>query len=248
MKRSRLTKLRVRKISGVDLGGALDPNVTLMKRRDPVAKEQSMMSFDEAIADLPPEKKAAILAAMEKAAGKKDAPAPDEMAKRLLAQVPEEVRKLLDAEKAESAKREEVAKRDAEEAKKAAADIAKRLADIEEANETREFVAKAKNIRFPLETGDLANVLRCVAKGRVMSPDLSKKFETALESVSKALSEGALAEIGSLGGESDNPNTKLQSIAKALKAQNPALSEIAALNEAYRLNPKLYEQARNARA
>lgn len=266
-------KLVVDEISFVDEGASPGARVAIYKRRDGV--EKSAMNLDQILSTMPEEQKNAILAALDAAqkagmeAGKLAAaaqppapPAPEapegpevvvEAAKpeqvACADQPPppaakpdpmaEEMKKRLDAERSEVAK-----------AKAEAESLRKRLDEITDRDEQREYVAKAKAMPLPtLDESELGTVLRSVAKGRVIPEALAKKFETALGAISTAIAKSKLFdEVGASGANDDgSPKSKLEAIAKSLKAADPQLSDAAAFTKAAEANPKLYEEARAQR-
>lgn len=259
----RYRKLRIGEVSVVDDGASPGARITLWKRRSGV--EKSTMNLDEILSKLPEEQRTVILASIEAAqkagmeaakaemqAAQPEPPkvevemqapaveppkAPVEAEKSADAPMPEEIKKRLDAERAEVAKAK--AERDA---------LAKRLADIEDRDEQREYVAKAKEMPLPgLVDDELATVLRSVAKGRAIPSALATKIEAVIKSASVALAKSKLLDdVGAPGGGSDgdSPQAKLEAVAKSLKAADPKLSDAAAFTKAAELNPSLYAEAR----
>lgn len=271
----RYRNLRIGEISGVDQGASPGALVTFWKRRSGV--EKSAMNLDQILSTMPEEQKNAILAAIDAAqkagmeAGKLAAQQPAPPADPAAAPAPEgpevvveaakpdpvacadqppppaakpdpmaeEMKKRLDAERSEVAK-----------AKAEAESLRKRLDEITDRDEQREYVAKAKAMPLPtLDESELGTVLRSVAKGRVIPEVLAKKFETALGAISTAIAKSKLFdEVGASGANDDgSPKSKLDAIAKSLKAADPKLSDAAAFTKAAEANPKLYEEARAQR-
>lgn len=266
----RYRNLRVAEVSGVDEGASPGARVTFWKRRDGV--EKSQMNLDQVLSALPEEQKTVILAAIEAAqkagmeaaaAAKPEPEAPEGPEVVVEAAKPEQVAcadqpapiapppaAKPDPMAEEMKKRLDVERSEVTKARAEAESLRKRLAEIDDREEHREFVAKAREMPLPtLDESELGSVLRAVAKGRAIPETVAKKFETAIRAVSTAIAKSKLFdEVGAPGANDDGTATsKLEAIAKSLKAADPSLSDAVAYAKAAESNPKLYEEARAQR-
>ena len=206
----------------------------------------STPTYASALAALPEEARAAIMSehdslkkALEtaKAAASKPEPTAAEKEAALMASLPAELRERLTSESK--------ARVDAE-ARAAAHE--KRIADLEEARISREYSEKAA--KYPhvlgLETGELAEALKCMELGRPITKELGEKVERSFSAMNAALEKSPIfAALGSKnrGGEM-SASQRLELIAKELQAKEPALSSAVALTKAIEQNPALYEEHR----
>lgn len=244
----RITKLRVDSIDGVDLGAAVDARITLMKRREGVAKDDGVeieisipaptetkpMTFDEVLAKLPPEEKkviedamAAASAAAQQQAEKAAKPADPEA--EMMKRLPEEIRKRLESEREERVT------------------LQKQLDSMRDENLTREHVEKARKHAVPgLAASDIAEVTKAIAKGAPLPAEIGKKLEASFGAVSEFVAKSKLlVEQGSAkgGAAEGTAEAELEVIAKRLVAEGKAKPD-QALAEAARTNPDVYKRFR----
>jgi hypothetical protein len=247
----RITKLRVDSIDGVDLGAAVEARITLMKRREGVAKddgteieisipaptETKPMTLEEVLAKLTPDEKkvvedamaAASAAAQQQAEKAKDPEA--EMMKRL----PEEIRKRM------------------EEDAQARVELQKRLDRMEDENVLREHVEKARKLSHGvpgLSHTEVAEVTKAIAQKRPLPEAVGKKLEQSFTAVNELIAKSKLfAEEGSSqgGGGDGSAESELKAIAKRLTAEEK-IPAARALAEAAKRNPELHARMRAEQA
>lgn len=243
----RATKLVVDAIDGVDLGAAVEARITLMKRREDVAKnegteieikipapeETPKMTLEEVLAKLSPEEKKIVEDALA-AASKAAESAPVEMAAKdpeaeMMKRLPEEIRKRLETER-----EERVA-------------LQKQLDTMRDENLTREHVEKARKLSVPgLAPAEIAEVTKAIAKGAALPAEIAKKLEASFGAVSEFVAKSALLqEQGSAKGgpSAGTAEAELEQIAKRLVDEGKAKPE-QALAKAAEVAPDVYKRFR----
>ncbi len=249
---TRLTKLVIKEFALVDKGAGKGVPITLTKRREP--QEIKKMTVDEILAKLPEADRAVMQAALA-AAAKKPEPAPEMKADQPPAGVAPGVAK------AWPTLSEEVKKHFVDQAKVAAEAEAKARADevkkadelraevqkLRDAEERREFIAKAEKLKAVpgLSTDELATLLHAVSKGRAVPSEIAKKLEASLASVDEVVRKSKLfSESGSLGrGGEGSARSKIEAIAKSILEKDAKLTIEKARVQAAESNPDLYREA-----
>lgn len=265
--KKRLRDLRVSSIDLVDLGEANNARITLAKRRDvetetaatqPVAKE-NQMTLEQLCAELGPEKAKIITDALE-AAGKKDAPPADPKADVMKELPPEVAKRLADLEVIEKraiAEREAVAKAEREAIEKQRKALEeevekqrKVLAELQDAEVTREYVAKARKLErgVPgLSHIELADVMKRLDRGQSIPEETAKKLNASFAAMNELVAKSrAFDEVGSSGGGSKTGTayTEIESIAKRYRDADPKLDKHEAIAKAAREHPELHARYR----
>lgn len=225
----KLIDLAIDEIAFVDAGAGKGVVQELWKRRAPQRKDQHM-TVDEILAKLPEEERKIVLEAMAAAAAAVKvaaAKAEPETPADPMAKLAPEIRKQLEAERAESAALKE------------------RVAKMEDDQLTREYVAKAA--AFPhlpgLVTADLGLVLKAADRGLPISKELGEKLTKAIASINATIAKSTLLEgKGSSAPTPTDAQGKIEGIAKALRDKDPTLTSAKAYAKALKENPELYRQ------
>jgi len=244
-----LTDIDVVEISVVDKGASGDdedrPRIVIAKRH----KVEKMMTLDEAMAGLAPEKQQAILMAVQEAA-KPAAPAAPAMPEKMEPEMPnpeapeapkpeDEVAKAV--AKMSDSERETVAK-----ALEERVELSKRVQALEDEKETAKFVDIAKSMdALPgMTTDQRALVLKAASKS--LDAKTYEAIEKSMRDAAVAISKGALlTEFGAEGGDAD-ADAQLTAIAKKLREEDSTLTASTARMKAMEQRPELYNAAKKA--
>lgn len=227
---STLRNLRLFEVSLVDKGANPGSKVVLFKRASG-AKVIKSMTLDEALAKLPDDVKAVIVAALaEKAKPAADAPAPGEdMAKR--ADLPEDVRKAL-AETADLKKQRDESN--------------ERIAKLERDRDRSTMIAKARSFGVvPGYTAEELGGLLHEATEKLEASTVAR-LEKHLRGMAEIVKAGGVfSEAGSSAtGGAQSAGDQITAIAKALREKSPELSLEKAYTVALKQNPELRKQMR----
>jgi len=209
----------------------------------PTAEGTSKMNLDEILAKLTEEERAVVLAAIEAAKpaappppaepvvaaadeGKK--PSEEEMAK-ILANLPEPVRKQLE---------------EADKAKTETQELRKRLDEIEERETVAKFRSKAEELPFLAgkKTDEIAKLLR--AASEKMKPAEYQEIEKLLVDANRMVKESPIfLNSGSRGNDAETTaRGQIEALAKKLRETDAKLTKEQAVSKALNENPELYSQ------
>jgi O-acetyl-ADP-ribose deacetylase (regulator of RNase III) len=249
-------------LSVVDKGASGDdtvaPRVVLIKRRSPRAAEEvkKIMTPEERAAamealraKLDEEGQTMLMALLEPP--KEDAPKADDMPAEDVPKadgMPAEDEKVAgcDLEKVRKVA-PDVVKR-LEHAESTSAELAKRLATIEDERATEVFkrMAVEKYKAIPGETAATADLLKR------LSGDLDKgtfeKVTKVLDQCAELIAKGGVFSVSGVSGASGfdggSPQERLTAIAKSIRSEDPSLTQSKAMILAVERNPEIYLEAR----
>lgn len=241
---TRLRKLRITKVDLVDKGAAVGARVTLYKRHVAAQSSGGNTVRKGVEMDL-----SAILASL-----------PEEQRKVIEAAIaaaksPAPAEKSADEEKSPEAAMKRLPE-DARmaiesqqaELKKRLDEASARVAQLEDETLTREIVAKSTSLAkgaVGISAADLSAILKSLAKGQPFSKTQAESLEKHFAATASLLSSSeALREIGGSGPAPGSAGEQLRAIAKRMREATPDMSEATALDKAAQSNPKLYADAR----
>lgn len=236
-----LSGMQIDEVSVVDEGASGDdksaPKIVIAKRKTVFSKlkeyfqkqEQAKMTLEEILAKMPEEDRNVILAALESLKAPVAAPV-----------APVAVEPVVNADPAPVApapvEKEEEPKDEMAKAKKDHPVLFQKLKDLEEKEEKREFIAKARALNcIPgMSTEDRAEMLRAVSKG--CDKATFEKIEKSLNAAAVVAKNSELFKVvGSTADGDSSAEGELKSIAK---------SKEISISEAAKQNPELYERYR----
>jgi hypothetical protein len=239
---ARLKNLRISKVDLVDKGAAIGARVTLYKRHVAADSGGATLRKGDTM-DL----------------------------ESILASLPEEQRKVIEAALAAKAEADAAAMKADEPAAESAVkrlpaevreivesqqaelrkrldEASKRVAQLEDESLSRELVAKSARFArgaIGIAQADLVAILKSIAKGEPLSAKHGEMIEKHFVSVeSLVCGSDMLREIGSSSPSPGSAREQLSAIAKRLRETNPEISEAAAIDRAAKANPSLYAAAR----